>query len=89
MKTIKFENNRTKGTINEEAPKVIGRCLYAGGGHLDAANVYNAGKPEEIARISTAFWKHPSEIPKSHKPGYLNGHPLLQLHCILLPPTFA
>ncbi|MCB0562778.1 MAG: aldo/keto reductase [Phaeodactylibacter sp.] len=46
--TMTFGDPRSKGTTAEEAQKIIDRYLDAGGNHLDTANVYNAGKSEEI-----------------------------------------
>lgn len=46
--TMTFGDPRSKGTTAEEAKRIIDRYLEAGGNHLDTANVYNAGKSEEI-----------------------------------------
>ena len=46
--TMTFGDPRAKGTPAREAEKMIHRYLDAGGNHLDTANVYNAGKSEEI-----------------------------------------
>ncbi len=46
--TMTFGDERSKGTSPKEAQKIIDRYLDAGGNHLDTANVYNAGRAEEI-----------------------------------------
>lgn len=46
--TMTFGDPRSKGTDQAEAEKIIHAYLDAGGNHLDTANVYNAGKSEEI-----------------------------------------
>ncbi|MCB0559846.1 MAG: aldo/keto reductase [Lewinellaceae bacterium] len=46
--TMTFGDDRSKGATPKEAQKIIDRYLDAGGNHLDTANVYNAGKSEEI-----------------------------------------
>ncbi len=43
-----FGDPRAKGTPAREAEKIIQAYLDAGGNHIDTANVYNAGKSEEI-----------------------------------------
>ena len=46
--TMTFGDERSKGTSEEEAIKIIDTYLDAGGNHLDTANAYNAGRSEEI-----------------------------------------
>jgi aryl-alcohol dehydrogenase-like predicted oxidoreductase len=46
--TMTFGDDGPKGTSEKEAADIIHRYLDAGGNHLDTANVYNAGRSEEI-----------------------------------------
>ena len=46
--TMTFGDERAKGTLEEEAHRIIHHYLDAGGNHIDTANVYNSGVSEEI-----------------------------------------